>query len=79
MSTWYTSALRLLVLLMPRMTVTRAGAEAESIEVADEETVAPSEEKQRLEPLETDAPMDADQLKEYLKGLDPEDFGRFTP
>ena len=53
--------------------------EEASIEVADEETVAPSEEKQRLEPLETDAPMDADQLKEYLKGLDPEDFGRFTP
>ena len=52
--------------------------EEAAIEVADEEAVEPAEAK-RLEPLETDAPMDADQLKEYLKGLDPEDFGRFTP
>lgn len=52
--------------------------EEATIEVADEETAASAEGK-RLEPLETDAPMDADQLKEYLKGLDPEDFGRFTP
>ena len=52
--------------------------EEATIEVAEEETVAPPE-GTRLEPLETDAPMDADELKEYLRGLDPEDFGRFTP
>jgi len=25
------------------------------------------------------APLDAEQLKSYLEGLDPEDFGKFTP
>ena len=52
--------------------------EEATIEVADEETVTSSEEKPRPR-LETETPMDGDQLKEYLKGLDPEDFGRFTP
>jgi bifunctional DNase/RNase len=50
--------------------------EAVSIDVTEDETMAGGE---RLERIEPDATMDADQLKEYLKGLNPEDFGRFTP
>jgi uncharacterized protein len=50
--------------------------ERASIEISEEEhTVAPPTPK-REAPSET---MDAEQLKEYLRRLNPEDFGRFTP
>ncbi len=53
--------------------------EAASIEIADEEIASTGESQQRLEVIDPDASMDAEELKEYLRGLDPEDFGRFTP
>jgi bifunctional DNase/RNase len=52
--------------------------EAVSIEVSEEEAMGGSSEA-RPERLEPEQKMDPDQLKEYLKGLNPEDFGRFTP
>jgi bifunctional DNase/RNase len=52
--------------------------EAVSIEVSEEEAMGSSSEA-RPERLEPEQKMDPDQLKEYLKGLNPEDFGRFTP
>jgi len=52
--------------------------EAVSIEVSEEEAMGGSSEG-RPERLEPEQKMDPDQLKEYLKGLNPEDFGRFTP
>lgn len=54
--------------------------EIASIEIADEEIASAGGEGQhRLEVIDPDASMDAEELKEYLRGLDPEDFGRFTP
>lgn len=53
--------------------------ELSSIEIADEEIASAGEPQQRLEVIDPDASMDAEELKEYLRGLDPEDFGRFTP
>ena len=53
--------------------------EIASIEVADEEIATAGEAQQRLEVIDPDASMDAEELKEYLRGLNPEDFGRFTP
>lgn len=57
-----------------------------SIEVAEDESVSGSfEEKVSKEPgsakgrEEGAATMDADELQEYLRKLNPEDFGRFTP
>jgi len=57
-----------------------------SIEVAEDESVTGSfEEKVSKEPGSTKgreegaATMDADELQEYLRKLNPEDFGRFTP
>lgn len=52
--------------------------EAVSIEVSEEEAMEGSS-AGRPERLEPEQKMDPDQLKEYLKGLNPEDFGRFTP
>jgi uncharacterized protein len=50
--------------------------ERASIEISDEEAVSTGEEgeEQGEGPL-----MDAEELKEYLKRLNPEDFGRFSP
>jgi len=48
------------------------------IEVEEGET-APDAEGPQLEPLRPEASLDAAELKEHLKGLDPEDFGRFSP
>jgi bifunctional DNase/RNase len=49
--------------------------ERASIEISEEEqTGAPTQKREA--PSET---MDAEQLKEYLRRLNPEDFGRFTP
>jgi bifunctional DNase/RNase len=48
------------------------------IEVEEGEA-APGSEGPQLEPLRPEASLDAEQLKEHLKGLDPEDFGRFSP
>lgn len=53
--------------------------ELASIEIADEEIASAGEAQQRLEVIDPDASMDAEELKEYLRGLNPEDFGRFTP
>ena len=54
--------------------------EVASIEIADEEIASGGAGgQQRLEVIDPDASMDAEELKEYLRGLDPEDFGRFTP
>jgi bifunctional DNase/RNase len=32
-----------------------------------------------VEPTQQPGPLDAEQLKNYLQNLDPEDFGKFTP
>ena len=52
--------------------------ETASIEVADEEAVAdlPFEVQERVVEPESMGP---DELKEHLRKLNPEDFGRFTP
>lgn len=49
--------------------------ERASIEITEEETVSESEE----EGIQEESLMDAEELKEYLKRLNPEDFGRFSP
>jgi len=50
------------------------------LEVApDPSTEAPSDSDVSPDPGEPGPGLDADALKEYLKKLDPEDFGRFTP
>ena len=51
--------------------------ERASIEIAEDETTT-----KEVEPKRKEAPserMDAEELKEYLRRLNPEDFGRFTP
>ena len=51
--------------------------ERASIEITEEDaTSSPSEPKRKEAPSER---MDAEELKEYLRRLNPEDFGRFTP
>jgi bifunctional DNase/RNase len=50
--------------------------ERASIEISEEEQTASPPAPKREPPSET---MDAEQLKEYLRRLNPEDFGRFTP
>lgn len=52
--------------------------ELSTIEISDEdgETTAAGP---RLERIDPDITMNAEELKEYLRGLNPEDFGRFTP
>jgi bifunctional DNase/RNase len=50
--------------------------ERASIEISEEEHTASPPTPKREAPSET---MDAEQLKEYLRRLNPEDFGRFTP
>ena len=53
--------------------------ERAQVEIADEESTA---EKTEAEPQRKEPPserMDAEELKEYLRRLNPEDFGRFTP
>ncbi len=52
--------------------------EVASIEIADDESVTEVTEE-RLEILDPDLTRDADKLREHLTGLNPEDFGRFTP
>jgi bifunctional DNase/RNase len=51
--------------------------ERASIEITEEETTGKETEPRRKEP--TSERMDAEELKEYLRRLNPEDFGRFTP
>ena len=50
--------------------------ERASIEIADEKEADPGSTPKCEGPSET---MDPEQLKEYLRRLNPEDFGRFTP
>jgi bifunctional DNase/RNase len=51
--------------------------ERASIEISEEDTTGSQAEPKRKEaPSER---MDAEELKEYLRRLNPEDFGRFTP
>jgi bifunctional DNase/RNase len=50
--------------------------ERASIEISEEEHTGAAPTQKREPPSET---MDAEQLKEYLRRLNPEDFGRFTP
>jgi bifunctional DNase/RNase len=50
--------------------------ERASIEITEEEHTGSAPTQKREAPSET---MDAEQLKEYLRRLNPEDFGRFTP
>jgi bifunctional DNase/RNase len=50
--------------------------ERASIEIAEDEHAGETPTPKREAPSET---MDAEQLKEYLRRLNPEDFGRFTP
>jgi len=50
--------------------------ERAQIEIAEEEHPGAAPTQKREAPSET---MDAEQLKEYLRRLNPEDFGRFTP
>lgn len=52
--------------------------ERASIEIADEEAELDAEEGSGIEETPP-GDMDAEELKEYLRRLNPEDFGRFTP
>ena len=52
--------------------------ERASIEIAEDESMA-SEESAASGPLERSEAMGPEELKEYLRKLNPEDFGRFTP
>lgn len=52
--------------------------ELASIEIAEDESNSESG-LERLERLEPGASMGPEELKEHLRGLNPEDFGRFTP
>ena len=52
--------------------------ELASIEIAEDESTSESG-LERLERIEPDGTMGPEELKEYLRGLNPEDFGRFTP
>ncbi|MDX1647771.1 MAG: bifunctional nuclease family protein [Longimicrobiales bacterium] len=49
--------------------------EVASIEISDDETTG----EVSLERIDPESKMDAEELKEHLKRLNPEDFGRFTP
>jgi bifunctional DNase/RNase len=51
--------------------------ERASIEISEEETTTPLAEPKPKEAASDR--MDAEELKEYLRRLNPEDFGRFTP
>jgi uncharacterized protein len=54
--------------------------ETASIEISDDETVTKSGEGAEGKEEGEEAPfLDAEDLKEYLKRLNPEDFGRFSP
>jgi bifunctional DNase/RNase len=53
--------------------------ERASIEIAEDETAAPGPGTPPQKKESQTEEMDADQLKEYLRRLNPEDFGRFTP
>jgi bifunctional DNase/RNase len=52
--------------------------ELASIEIAEDESTGEVG-LERLKRIETDASMGPEELKEHLRGLNPEDFGRFTP
>jgi len=53
--------------------------EAAAIEIAEEEVAGAGGGSSRSESLETTETMDPESLKEHLRRLNPEDFGRFTP
>lgn len=56
--------------------------ERASIEIADDESTGAVEEEWKQQASEGSGPseeMGPDELKEYLRKLNPEDFGRFTP
>ncbi len=52
--------------------------ERTAIEVTQDETEAAPPPKPAAQPKDTE-PMGPEELKEHLRRLDPEDFGRFTP
>jgi len=52
--------------------------ETATIEIADEESTTELN-LESLEPIEPTREMGPEELKEHLRGLNPEDFGRFTP
>ena len=52
--------------------------EVATIEIAEEDASAESG-AERLERIEPDVQMGPEELKEHLRRLNPEDFGRFTP
>jgi len=52
--------------------------EVATIEIAEEDASAQSG-VERLERIEPDVQMGPEELKEHLRRLNPEDFGRFTP
>ena len=49
--------------------------EVATIEISDDETTG----EVTLERIDPESQMGPEELKEHLKGLNPEDFGRFTP
>ena len=53
--------------------------ERASIEIAEDETTASAGGASKAPEVQATEEMDADELKEYLRRLNPEDFGRFTP
>ena len=53
--------------------------ERASIEIAEDETAAAAGDLAKARDVQATEEMDADELKEYLRRLNPEDFGRFTP
>ena len=52
--------------------------EVATIEIAEDDEASEAG-ASRLEMLGSDTEMDAEALKEHLRGLNPEDFGRFKP
>lgn len=52
--------------------------EAATIEIAEDESTAEVS-FENLESVEAEVEMGAEELKEHLRGLNPEDFGRFKP
>jgi uncharacterized protein len=52
--------------------------ERATIEIAEDESTSKEGQPQRKEQPASER-MDAEELKEYLRRLNPEDFGRFTP
>jgi bifunctional DNase/RNase len=52
--------------------------DSNAVEVTDDE-VAPKVDPENVQTIEVSESMGPEELKEHLRRLNPEDFGRFTP